>query len=1075
MKTLRNIWGRAFGLLLIFLLPVWAARGSSVTIPLGSTSNHLAWDYWGGGQFHNGLIYSSIPLGHINTMPTGVRAFIKFDISAMAGKTLHDATLTLPRNTVFAVGTPAIHQVSVKLVDYDAGAGAFTNSPTLISRSVSVPGAVSISNESAWFSINVTEAVQTAINRGYSYVTLMLNDTSAEAGGIAPSYVFLSADPSLSVTEAEPVSVGNVATHVAWDYMAGGQFHNGAWNGILPVGNINTMPTRVRTFLKFDVSQYAGRTLSGATLTLSRATGYPMTGSHSIGVDLVDYDAGGAVFANTPQLVARSVTAGTTVNVSNAAASYPVNITGLIQTAIDRGYDYATIRLNDNTVEAGATAPSYVFFATNPSLAVAEPPMTLVENGVSRVSIHNVYPGTPHIAEIHAATQLQTAIARATGVTPAINPSTPAAIKINIGLASQFPSGVGSADEQAYTYRRSGPNEIELVANTSAGVLWAVDDFCRDVLDVVWPLADGQVTRVGSVQSTLKVSPLSKVSWPDLPRRGWIIADNTDGYHYNDLICDWMAHTRQNLIYNPANQLHSAQIKKLKNGIEPDTSTHSFWWMVPADTYFATHPEYFPLIGGVRTRPAVGDYSSHYVQLCVSNPNVLQLVVDAALAKFAAYPEMQVFGVCQNDGNGGWCQCANCVAWDGAQAGSGVYSNRLIHFANLVAQAVAPYYPGKKIGTFAYGETIEPPTINAHPNINVTFTTGGRNYMRKLTDTTDPRNAEVMGNLTGWLAKADHVQFWEYYYYSGLERCAMPWARTLAAELPELQALGVTGMCSEAYLKFWKGMSLFSYAFSRLTWDTGITYDQILEDFCVERYGSAAGVMEDFHRLYEDTIYAQVPVMPMMAPGEQLLPAAFTNTQITTLNGYLTNAESIANVSGTAYHRGELAKERALFNSFLKLREDPTTIPGIGLNRLANPGAESGSASWGTNTQFGNYSYDTPTGGAHTGTKSFRIQCTGNAGWSRWYQNVSGFVPGEKYAIQAWVKADPGSYGEIWMITGGVHIRLAFMETNGQWARIVCPEFTVPASSPGTGIFYMNCHGTGNAYFDDMFLAKLPN
>lgn len=1045
-----------------------------MTIPLGSTSDHLAWDYWAGGQFHSGLFYNSIPLGHINTVPTGVRAFIKFDISALAGKTLQDATLTLPRNTVFAVGSPATHQVGVKLVDYDAGAGAFNNSPTLISRPVSVAGTVSFSNESAWFSINVTEAVQAAIDRGYSYVTLRLNDNSAEAGGVAPSYVFLASDPSLVVTEAPPIAMGNAAVNVAWDYRAGSQFHNGSWNGILPVGNINTVPTQVRTFLKFDISNYAGRTLSAATLTLPRAAAYAVTGTHNIGIDLVDYDAGSAAFANSPLLVGRSATAGATVNVSNAATSYSVNITPIIQAAIDRGYDYATIRLNDNTVDAGSVAPSYVFFATNPTLSVAEPAMTLVENGVSRVSIHNIYPGTPHIAEIHAATQLQTAIARATGVTPAINPSTPAPIRINIGLASQFATGVGIADEQAYTYRRSGANEVELVANTSAGVLWAVDDFCRDVLDVTWPLADGQVTRVGPVQPTLKINPLPKVTWPDLPRRGWIIANNTDGFHYNDLICDWMAHTRQNLIYNPANQLDSARIKKLKNGIEPDTTMHSFWWIIPG-SMFAEHPLWFPVLNGNRTGPTPENFSSIHVQLCVSNPEVLQKVIDEALAKFAAYPEMQVFGVCQNDGNFGWCECANCKAWDGPQLGTGKYSNRLIHFVNLVAQAIAPTYPDKKISTYAYGETIWPPTIDVEPNVAITFTTGGRNYMKKLTDTSDPRNAEVMSNLTGWLAKAEHVQFWEYYYYSGLERCAMPWARTLCAELSELQALGVEGMCSETYLQYWKGMSLFSYAFSRLTWDTNITYDQILKDFCAERYGAAAAVMEDFHRFYEDTIYAQVPTMTMMAPGEQLLPPAFTNAQINTLDSYLTSAESIANANGTPYQQGELAKERALFVSFKKLREDPTTIPGIGLNRLANPGAESGSTSWGNNTQFGDYSYDTPTGGAHTGTKSFRIQCTGNAGWSRWYQNVSGFVPGEKYAIQAWVKADPGAFGEIWMITGGLQVRLAFMETNGQWARIVCPEFTVPASSNGTGIFYMNCHGTGNAYFDDMFLAKLPN
>ncbi len=1028
-----------------------------------------------GGQFHNGSLYQSIPLGHINTVPTGVRAFIKFNISALTGKTLQDATLILPRNVSFDVAGPAVHQIGVKLVDYDAGAGAFANSPSLIGRSVSVAGSVRISNEGSWFSVNVTEAVQAAIARGYSYITLRMNDDTADASSLAPAYVFLTTNPTLTVTEAPAIPVGNVATHIAWDYHAGGQFHNGAWNGVVPVGNINSMPTGVRAFVKFDISAFAGRTLSAATLTLPRAAAYAVTGTHNVGVSLVGHDAGGGVFANSPPWITYGITAGTTVNVSNAATSYSLNITPIIQEAINRGYEYATIRLNDNTAEAGSAAPSYVFFATNPTLSLAEPAMTLVENGVSRVSIHNMATGTPDIVEIYAATQLQAAIACATGVTPAINPPTPAPIKINIGVATQFASGVGNANEQAYTYRRAGSNVVELVANKPAGVLWAVDDFSREILDVMWPLADDQITRGGSLQPTLKINPLTKVTWPDFPRRGWIIADNTDGFHYNDLVCNWMARTRQNVIFNPVSQLNSARIKKLEHGIEPDTTMHSFWWLVPESEYFDTHPEYFPLIGGVRKRP--DSPSSLYVQLCLSNPNVLQITVNKALASFAAFPEMQIFGVCQNDGSGGWCQCANCQAWDGPQAGTGKYSNRLIHFVNLVAQGIATAYPDKKIGTYAYSESICPPTISVASNVAITFTTGGRNYMKKLTDSSDVRNAEVMVNLNGWLAKASHVQFWEYFYYTGLERCAMPWARTLCEEYPDLLALGVKGFCSETYPNYWKGMSFFRYAFSRLSWDSSLTYEQLLTDFCFERYGSAAEYMEEFHRLYEDTIYAKVPVMTMLAPGEQLLPPAFTPLQMTELEGYLADAEAMSAISGTAYHQGQVAKERELFESFKKLFIDPETIPGIGANLLTDPGAEAGGSSWGINTQSGTYTFPIATGGAHTGAKSFQIHCTGVAGWSRWHQPVTGLIPGKKYAIKAWIKATPGASGEIWMIAKNVHIRIAFMESQGQWARVVCPEFTVPADLSPVDVprFYMNCFGAGDAYFDDLFLAKLPD
>ena len=75
---------------------------------------------------------------------------------------------------------------------------------------------------------------------------------------------------------------------------------------------------------------------------------------------------------------------------------------------------------------------------------------------------------------------------------------------------------------------------------------------------------------------------------------------------------------------------------------------------------------------------------------------------------------------------------------DGAQVGTGVYSNRLIRFINHLANRIGPNHPGKYVGTFAYGETRRPPDIYAADNVWVTFCYGGGNYMRKLTDPDDP-------------------------------------------------------------------------------------------------------------------------------------------------------------------------------------------------------------------------------------------------------------------------------------------------------------------------------------------------
>lgn len=1076
-STASRILGILTFVLLIMLSMSPHAGAAPVTIQIGSLANDVAWDYQAGGQQHGGDMSGTIPLGNINSTETRVRAFIKFDITAFAGKTLENATLNLPRETVYGV-VGGTHNVSVDMVDYDAGAGPFASSPALIGLSVTAGTTYNVSNPAANYAVNITSAVQTAIQRGYSYVTFRIKDNTIDASSASPYMLLLNTGPSLTLTEAPSISLGDTNTNIAWDYAGGTQFHTGLWEGIIPVGNINPTPTHTRAFIKFPISEFLGRILSGATFTLPRYTSWnivPSTITHILAVDLVDYDAGATAFSNSPPLIERTITSGPTFGVTNSVGTYRVDVTSIVQTAISRGYQYVTFRIRDLTVEAGSDWPAHVFFAGTPTLALAEQSLSLVENGVGRVSIHNIGSGAPLAIEQYAAQQLQAAFTTATGVTPPINPTTASAVQIKLGLASDFTTPVGTTNEQAYRYWRAADGHIEVIGNSPGALMWAVGDFCRNVLNISWPVANGQIARIGADRPTLRIDKVDVLNWPDFTRRGWTIGDNTDGYGYNDLIGNWMAHTGGNVNIVPMSQVDNAQAKRLARGIEPDTSMHSFSWLIPPNEFGTCHPEYFPLIGG--NRVVSTDPNSTNVQLCLSNPDVLSTTVEKAQIWLDIYPEVAVFGVSPNDGPDGWCQCANCEAWDGDQAGQGKYSNRLIHFCNLVAQGIATSHPDRMIGTLAYARAVDPPTIAVHPKVAITFATGGRNFMKKLTDPTDSVNAMIMNRLNGWLAKSSHIQLWEYYYYTGIERIAVPWTRTLCTEFVELHAAGLEGIVAETVPKFWSGMSLFSYAFSRLSWDSTLTYDDIMADFCNERYGPAAAYMYLFHRLYEDTIYANVPSMPALGPGEQLISPTFTNTQLATLDSYLTSAASIASSTGTTYHQSQVAAERSLFDSMLALRIDPATTPGIGPNLINDSGAElypSDDGPWDIDVQSGNYSFDRPTSGAHSGTQSLRIHSTGASGWSRWHQAVSGFVVGKKYTVRIWVKATSGASGQIWMINNdhAHHVTLNFIDTGNQWVMLVVPEFT--ATHAG-GIFYMNSFGTGDVYFDDIFIAQLPD
>jgi hypothetical protein len=694
-------------------------------------------------------------------------------------------------------------------------------------------------------------------------------------------------------------------------------------------------------------------------------------------------------------------------------------------------------------------------------------PLILVDNSVCNVSIHNIAIGTPSSVEAYAAEELQAAFQLASNVTPEINPATPAAIEIRLGVSNRFNMNVGNDYEQAYSVRRTFDDHIELVGNCKAAVMWAVDDFCKEVLHVSWPTSTDAIVLVGGQQSTIAVDRLCKIEAPDFPIRGWIIGVNTNyGYHYDNTIGSWMAHNRQNTIHTMTPYLDFADgyNNMLSRGITPDTTMHDFSWLIPTSMY-ASHPEYFPYIDGARVN---GDV---YVQRCISNPDVRNIIINEIIAGFNQYPELKVFGVGQNDGGGGWCQCTaatppytgNCQGWDGAQAGTGVYSNRLITFINSIADEIAPYYPGKYIGTFAYSETAQPPDIDVSDNVSITLTASG-NYMRKLTDPCDTANADIMVRLSAWLNKTENVHFWTYYYTTGMDSCLTPYARSVIEGFSELKALGFKGICGETRPQYWPNQRFFFYAIARAAWDNSLDFDEILDDYSNEAYGPAASDMKSYYLLYETRIYENVPFLSMNGAVEQLFPPSFSPTDMTALEGYLASAETAA-VSGSQANIDAVSEVRGMFDKFKLLSIDPCDIPGIGPNLIVNPGAESGQSPWGGDTQSGSFTFSRPYGGAHSGNYSLKIE---GSGYGRWVQLNIPVTTGKKYAARFWIRASGGASGIIFVYNIA---ELGWADSGDEWARVVLPEVTATSSSIQ---IFMAIFGSGTVYFDDTFLAELP-
>ena len=720
----------------------------------------------------------------------------------------------------------------------------------------------------------------------------------------------------------------------------------------------------------------------------------------------------------------------------------------------------------------------WVTLLSGVSGAISEP-VTLIDNDQSKVCIVIVGDEPKRLygyrtVETYAARKLQDAFEAATGVRPAIGPIE-GLPEIRLGVAEAFASeGIEIPGDQFPRISRSG-DDVNIVGSEPREVMWAAMHFSEQVLNVTWPAYDRGPMLEGPIQTTVNVDQLSVTTGqPDFDYLGFHIGGEVDGPHYENRLVAWMSHNGLN--YKPTLPYHLGSVagRLAARGIEPDGGQHTFHWLVPCDDYFATHPEYFPEIAG--KRQCRGSNSVN-MQICVSQPGVAEVIIEKARQLFTEYPSMTTFGIIPNDGSNGWCQNPDCVAWDGAQAGTGIYSNRLIRLLNTVADALAEKYPDKMFLTLAYDNYREPPDIDVSPNVAIRLTTTGRNFLRKFTDPTDPTNAPIMSQLQGWLNKAEHVTLYDYYYFSGVEYAPSPIARTLCEEYPELLAAGLKGIVPETLPWHWQSLRLPAYALARCGWDTSLSYDDLLNDYSAKMYGPAAASMESYHLLYETTLRNNLSKLAMYSSAYQLFPAALTGA-MSTLQSHLDEA-AVAAISGSPGNIDAVQAERDLFDVLESISTDPATIPGIGENLVTNPGAERGTLGWtAERLQGGSYAIDTPSNSGHSGNRSFRvIYHEGATNKGRWSKSNIPITPGKTYAARLWVKADCAvSYGRIglYQASGDYDIYVSWENSDSEWMQLVVPEFTAVNS---TVAIFLEMYGLGagdEVYFDDVFFAELP-
>lgn len=268
----------------------------------------------------------------------------------------------------------------------------------------------------------------------------------------------------------------------------------------------------------------------------------------------------------------------------------------------------------------------------------------------------------------------------------------------------------------------------------------------------------------------------------------------------------------------------------LPNRIQPMDDwgmfVHTFHKLVPPDDYFEQHPEYYSLVNGKRIRDG---------QLCLSNPQLIQLLTENLGKEIAQKPECKYWSVSQNDCIN-YCECEHCQAlYDKFGSVSGAY----VDMANQIARQ----FPDKHISTLAYQFTRSAPkAIVPESNVNIMFCSIECNRSQPLE--TDPRSRDFVKDLQDWSSLTRNIIMWDYVVQFKTFTCPFPNFSVLQPNIQLFHKHGIPMMFQQGSGNSWSDFSPYKQSLiSRLLWDVNLDEPAYRQRFFDAYYGDAAPIM----------------------------------------------------------------------------------------------------------------------------------------------------------------------------------------------------------------------------------------
>ena len=459
---------------------------------------------------------------------------------------------------------------------------------------------------------------------------------------------------------------------------------------------------------------------------------------------------------------------------------------------------------------------------------IATAQMTIAENGMAKAVI--VVASDAPEPEQHAAAELADFLQQINGAKfeivhgPAASQSRllvgPKAAKL--AVADFSTDGLGS---DGIVIRTVGEDLI-LAGGHPRGTLYAVYSFLEEHLGCRW--WSSKVSTIPK-KPNIKIGPLDVRYVPALEFRESFWFDAFDG--------DWAVRNKCN---GHAHRLDDKRGgKHIYQGF-----VHTFYSLIPPNTYFKDHPEWFSEINGKRTHERA--------QLCLTNEEMRKELVKNLKARLRKNPAATIASVSQNDWHGN-CQCSRCAA---VEKEEGSPAGLMLRFVNAVAEDIEGEFPHVAISTLAYQYTREPPKyVKPRHNVIVRLCSIECSFSKPLAD---ERNKKFRDDIVGWSKICNRLYIWDYTTNFRHHVMPHPNLRVLGPNVKFFADHSSKGIFEQgAYGTYGAEMAeLRAWVLAKLLWDPSRDGQQLIDEFIDGYYGPAGPHIKSYLNVTHDAVEA---------------------------------------------------------------------------------------------------------------------------------------------------------------------------------------------------------------------------